>query len=80
MTGLPVGVGDVVFIPAYHRGYRPEAITLRLTRIRDDLPSCYDGAWIWVEGHRIEDDGREGPWVQVFARVAALVPRQPPAS
>lgn len=72
MTEMPFGVGDVVYVPAFHRGYRPEEITLRVTRIRDDLPVIYDNAWQWVEGYQLEDDGRDGPWVQVLARLRCL--------
>jgi hypothetical protein len=76
LAEIAVSVGDVVHIKGHNRGYRSDSITLRITRVRSELLSCYNNAWIWLEGNRIEQDGREGPWVQVLARVCGLVTQE----
>ncbi len=64
--------GDVVHVAPHDRKYHEEPITLRLTRVRDELARYYDDIWVWLEGYQIRPDGIEGPWTQVLARVAAL--------
>lgn len=64
--------GDIVHVAPQDRGYRQEPITVRLTRVRDELTRYYNDAWVWLEGYAISPDGGEGPWTQVLARVASL--------
>lgn len=69
---MDIKPGDVVRLEAHDRLYAQEPVTLRVTRIRDDLMSCYDGEWVWLQGHEVGPDGRDGGWTRVLARVAAL--------
>lgn len=64
--------GDIVHVAQQDRGYRAESITVRLTRIRDELARYYNDNWVWLEGYIVGPDGRDGPWTQVLARVATL--------
>jgi hypothetical protein len=64
--------GDVVHVAPQNRAYRREPITVKLTRIREELIRYYDNKWVWLEGYRIEPDGKVGPWTQVLARIASL--------
>ena len=64
--------GDVIHVAAEHSRYREEPVTLRVTRIRDDLLRYYDGEWLWLEGYQVRPDGADGQWLQILARVGAL--------
>lgn len=70
---MDIEPGDVVRLSAEDRLYEREPVTLRVTRVRHDLLACYGGEWIWLHGYAVDDDGREGGWVRLLARVSALV-------
>jgi hypothetical protein len=72
VTRLDVGPGDVVHIAGEDRRYRPDPVTMTVTRVRDDLMGCYDNIWVWIEGYQVLSDRTDGPWIQVLARVTSL--------
>lgn len=66
MTRTPVtpqvGVspGDVVQLSEPDYQYGIGALRLRITRVRLDLSTWYDGHWVWLEGIEIRLDDRDG--------------------
>ena len=64
--------GDVVHIAAEDRRYADESVTLRITRVREDLSRYYDDEWVWLEGMVLLRGGGEGTPTQVLARTSAL--------
>jgi len=72
VTIVDVEPGDVVRLAAEDRLYEREPVTLRVTRVRHDLLACYGGEWVWLNGFEVDADGREGSWLRILARVAAL--------
>ncbi|MDT4994573.1 MAG: hypothetical protein QOH97_4465 [Actinoplanes sp.] len=58
---LPVSpfqfVGQVLLVPAGCRRYRDTALLLLVRRIRLDISQWYGGAWVWLEGDELADEG-----------------------
>jgi hypothetical protein len=65
-------VGQVLRIPPRLARYLDEPITLRITRVREDISLWYDGDWIWLEGEQLDNHGRPlGPF-QALVSVEAI--------
>ncbi|PWR14578.1 hypothetical protein DKT69_15735 [Micromonospora sicca] len=69
---MSVAPGDLVQLsePDYQYGTGP--LRLRITRVRFDLSTWYDGRWVWLEGIEIRVDDQDGRLRQVLVRVSAL--------
>lgn len=65
-------VGQVLSVPPRLARFQDATVTLRITRVRDDLSLWYDGDWIWLEGDQLDDDGLVVDRIQALVSVAAI--------
>jgi hypothetical protein len=78
---VPAGqlVGRLVRIPAEQCRYRKSGLVLLVLRVRLDISQWYGGAWLWLEGDEIAEDGYSLGWTQALVHVSACVADAPPA-
>lgn len=58
---------------SYGRGQQPGSrFILVISRVRHELSACYEGRWVWVDGHAIDCGGQHPPCRQALVRVEAL--------
>jgi hypothetical protein len=60
---------------SFGRGLAPSTrVMLVVSRVRTELSFCYDGDWVWVDGHAPNCDGQHPPCRQALVRTTALNP------
>jgi hypothetical protein len=69
---LAVQPGQVLELPAGSRMWFPEAMRLRVTAVRLDISTPWDGEAVWLEGDQLDGQGRPARWTQELVRVTAL--------
>lgn len=85
MTGMAVSVaagwtppervpdiGQVLALSSVDVRYRDAPLRLRVMRVRLDISGWYDGRWVWLEGHELDDEGFPINWQQLLVSVAAI--------
>lgn len=52
--------------------YYDDALVLRVERARPELSTYYDGAWLWLDGWRLDANGLPERHVQVLVSCEAI--------
>jgi len=84
MTFVCVAAGTVVVLPAgaWRQGSdrRPaDSLRIVVARVMHELDRHAGRGEVWVEGTRLDDEGRWGGVIQACARIDALIPAGRPA-